>query len=242
MTNDECEMANEPAGGEGPPQQEAVSIAASPPVAVRSAPLPHSSFSPPAPCPQLAGCLGVEIVASPAHAWRRLGLIEPDGRPTRRGIIFSFFQHGEGLAVAAALEEEGYPIDDLIFDLANLRAGPRFAGDDSPHAGRLAILCQKTYERADMAGYLEMGVPPEYGAGASEGIRAMVEHALPRHKLLTDALRTGDVERALIEWRSLLRHVAHAPEHDWERWRELKVAAKKRLEETENGARPAGGG
>ena len=46
---------------------------------------------------------------TPVHAWRALGLIEADGTPTRRGIIFSFFQHGEGLAIAAALEDETYP-------------------------------------------------------------------------------------------------------------------------------------
>ena len=68
------------------------------------------------------------------------GLIEPDGAPTRRGILFSFFHNGEGLAVAAALEDEGYPIEDLVFDLGNLRAGPRFAEDESPLGGRLGAL------------------------------------------------------------------------------------------------------
>jgi hypothetical protein len=75
-------------------------------------------------CPELPWCSSVEITASPAHAWRRLGLIDPEGHPTRRGIIFSYFHHGEGLAVAAALEDAEYPIDELVFDLANLRAGP----------------------------------------------------------------------------------------------------------------------
>jgi hypothetical protein len=36
----------------------------------------------------------------------------------------------------------------------------------------------------------------------------------------------GDIERALLEWRSILRHIAYAPEYDWERWTELKNAAK----------------
>ena len=44
---------------------------------------------------------------TPALAWRKLGLIEPDGTPTRRGMIFGFFNHGEGLAIAAALEQGG---------------------------------------------------------------------------------------------------------------------------------------
>ena len=58
-------------------------------------------------------------------------------------MIFSFFHGGEGLAVAVALEDETYPIDELVFDLANIRAGPRFAGEDAPMGGRLGILCQR---------------------------------------------------------------------------------------------------
>jgi superfamily II DNA/RNA helicase len=184
-------------------------------------------------CPELAVyCEKVEIVQSPAHSWRQLGLIDPHGVPTRRGILFSFFQHGEGLAVAAALEDESYAIGDLVFDLANLRAGPRFAGDDSPLGGRLGALCQRTYERADLPGYLEMGVPLDYGAGASETIREMLEHHTPRQKLLTESLRSGDLERGLIEWRSVLRHIVWAPDDDWPRWRELKVAAEKFIDAT----------
>ncbi len=182
-------------------------------------------------CVELPWCTGVEITASPAHAWRRLGLIEPGGVPTRRGSIFSFFQHGEGLAVAAALEDESYPIDDLIFDLANLRAGPRFGGDESPFGGRLGALCQQIYERADLPGYLEMGVPIAYGAGASEVVREIVEHQTVRQKLLTDSLRQGDLDRAIIEWRSLLRHIVWAPAHDWPRWAALQSAAGRFVEQ-----------
>ncbi len=118
-------------------------------------------------CTEAAWCGSVEIVSTPAFDWRRLGLIDADGTPMRRGIIFSFFHHGEGLAIAAALEDTAYPIDDLIFDLANLRAGPRFAEGESRSAGHLGALCQRAYERADLPGYLEVGVPPEYGAVAS---------------------------------------------------------------------------
>ncbi|MEA3209816.1 MAG: ATP-dependent helicase [Chthoniobacter sp.] len=184
-------------------------------------------------CPELARfCSTVEIGLSPAFAWRRLGLVERDGTPTRRGIIFSFFHHGEGLAIAAALEDESYAIEELIFDLANLRAGPRFAGDDSPLGGHLGGLCQRTYDRADFPGYLEMGVPLTYGAGASEVVREIIEHGTARQKLLTESLRPGDIERAVIEWRSLLRHIVWAPAHDWTRWRELKAAAAAHIETT----------
>ncbi len=172
----------------------------------------------------------VEIVASPAYAWRRLGLIEADGTPTRRGVVFGFFQGGEGLAIAAALEDETYPLDDLVFDLANIRAGPRFAAEDSPLAGKLGALCQRVYERADHPGYLEMGVPVHYGAGASEVVREVVTHPSGRYKLTSDALRHGDVERALMEWRSLLRHLVAAPDLEWERWRALKASAREVLE------------
>ena len=180
-------------------------------------------------CPELTHDQTVEIVASPAHAWRKLGLIEPDGTPTRRGVVFGFFQGGEGLAIAAALEEATYPIGDLVFDLANIRAGPRFAGEDAPLGGRLGALCQRVYERADHPGYLEMGVPVHYGAGASEVIREVVTHPSGRYKLTSDSLRHGDVERALMEWRSLLRHIAAAPDLEWDRWMTLKSAAQELL-------------
>jgi hypothetical protein len=183
-------------------------------------------------CDQLEHDSTVPIVSSPAYAWRRLGLVEEDGTPTRRGIVFSFFQGGEGLAVAAALEDERYAINDLVFDLANIRGGPRFAGEDAVMGGRLGILCQRIYERADYPGYLEMGTPVHYGSGASEVIREVVTTPGSRYKLTTDALRSGDIERALMEWRSLLRHIVHAPDLEWDRWRQLKEAAKHFIENT----------
>jgi hypothetical protein len=151
-------------------------------------------------CDQLEFDRTAPIANSPAYAWRHLGLVEADGTPTTRGIIFSFFHGGEGLAIAAALEDETYPISDLIYDLANIRAGPRFAGEDAPMGGRLGILCQRVY-------------------------RELIVDPRSRHKLTSDLLRHGDIERALIEWRSLLRHIVAAPDYDLERWRELKKAA-----------------
>ena len=141
-------------------------------------------------------------------------------------MLFSFFQAGEGLAIAAALEDESYPIDDLVFDLANIRAGPRFAGEEALLGGRLGILCQQIYGRADHPGYLEMGVPVQYGSGASEVIRELVTNPSARYRLTNESLRHGDIERALMEWRSLLRHIVGAPALDCERWRALqKIAA-----------------
>ena len=174
-----------------------------------------------------AWCRVIPIAGSPAYAWRRLGLVAGGGAPTSRGILFSFFNNGEGLAVAAAIEEATYQIDELIFDLANLRAGHRFAGDESPFGGRLGALCQQVYERADHPGYLDMGVPVNYGAGAGEVVREIVEHGASKQKLLTESLRPGDIERAVVEWRSLVRHIALAPDYPDERWQALKAACAK---------------
>ena len=177
-------------------------------------------------CSELQHDLTTIIANSPAYAWRQLGLVADDGTPTRRGTLFSFFQAGEGLAIAAGLEDGNYPIDDLVFDLANIRAGPRFAGEDAPLGGRLGILCQRIYGRADYPGYIEMGVPVHYGSGASEVIRELVANPSTRYRMTNESLRHGDIERALMEWRSLLRHIVGAPLLEWDRWRELqKVAA-----------------
>ena len=183
-------------------------------------------------CDQLEHDKTVAIVNSPTYAWRHLGLVEPDGTPTRRGMIFSFFHGGEGLAVAAALEDETYPINELVFDLANIRAGPRFTSEDAPMGGRLGILCQRVYGRADYPGYLIMGVPVHYGAGASEVVRALVADPRSKHKLTNELLRHGDIERALVEWRSILRHILLAPAYPLSRWTELKAAAKELVDKT----------
>jgi hypothetical protein len=183
-------------------------------------------------CAEQSWCRTAEITTSPAHVWRTLGLIEPDGHLTRRGVIFSYFHHAEGFAIAVALEEESYPIAELVFDLANLRAGPRFAGEDSPYAGRLGHLSQQASQRAEHPGYLTLGVPVDYGAGASEAMRAHVEFGVPRSKLLSESLRLGDFERAYVEWRALLRHIVWSPDCDWARWRELQASAAHMLERT----------
>ena len=81
---------------------------------------------------------------SPSEAWYELGLIDQEAHPTIRGEIFSFFSRGEGLAIAAAVEDEKYPIEELIKDLANLRAGHRFRGYVSSES-RLDMVCRETY-------------------------------------------------------------------------------------------------
>lgn len=167
--------------------------------------------------------------ASVAETWFRLGLIDGRAHPTRRGIIFSFFNHGEGLAVAAALEDANYPVEEIARDLANLRAGHRF--ESIVHArGKLGNLCRLTYQGMTCPGYLDRGVTPEYGEGAAEVIQRVRANPATMQHYINDTLRPGDIERAYLEWRSVLNHVIHAPDYEWGRWRALREAAEKQLE------------
>jgi len=168
---------------------------------------------------------------TPAEAWFELELIDAKAVPTRRGILFSFFNHGEGLAIAAALEDKTYPIEELTLDLANLRAGHRFS-DREEFSGRLGSLCRATYRGATYPGYLNKGVPEDYGDGAAETIaHVRARGGTQRAALTTRELLSGDIERAMLEWRSLLTHVAHAPDLEWDRWRELQAEARRLLAE-----------
>lgn len=180
------------------------------------------------------------LPGSAAHSWRRLGLIEANGRPTDRGRIFCLFQGGEGLAVAAALEDENYPVDEIVRHLANLRAGHRFDLDtvrgvesllSAGGSERLAAACRRAYGPVDHEGYLSLGLPPHYGENASEVIAL---HLTGKLGLLLNQgfpldFGPGDVERALIEWLSLLRHLRNAPDLDISRWTELQAAARAEL-------------
>jgi len=47
-------------------------------------------------------------------------------------------------------------------------------------------------------------------------------------------LGAGDVDRVIIEWRSILRQISHAPQLDWARWTALQAMAKGILNETES--------
>ena len=165
---------------------------------------------------------------------RRLGLVDAAGVPTLRGRIVSFFSQGDGLAIAAALEDEKYPLDELIYDLADLDAGFRFCGEDNRWAGRLAIACHEKFGLQMISGYLENGVPPKYGSGAEQIVASVHKNPLNKHGWITDLLGAGDIDRIIIEWRSLLRRIAHAPELDWTRWRELQAMAGTLLNETES--------
>jgi hypothetical protein len=185
-------------------------------------------------CSLVETCKHLSTATGTAMLWRRLGLVDAAGAPTLRGRVVSFFSQGDGLAIAAALEEESYPLEDLIYDLANLDAGFRFCGEDNRWAGRLAIVCHEKYGLQSVPGYLENGVPPKYGAGAEQVVASVHKNPMNKHAWITDLLGPGDIDRVIIEWRSLLRQIAHAPELDWPRWHALQALAKGMLNETES--------
>ncbi len=185
-------------------------------------------------CPLTPTCEGLGAGVGTAMLWRRLALVDARGKPTRRGRIVGFFQNGDGLAVAAALEDAKYPLDDLLYDLANLDAGHRFAGDDNRWGGRLAMACHARYGIQNVEGYLENGVPPKYGDGASLVVHALHRDPWSKRRFVTDFLGDGDIDRVVIEWRSMLRQVANAPGLDWDRWSTFQDMARALLAETES--------
>ena len=170
------------------------------------------------------------IPRSALRAWRRLGLVEADGRPTLRGRIVSFFQRGEGLAVAAALEDRFYPVDDIVWHLANLRGGHRFADTATGESSRLAAACRRAFGSLDFPGYLDLGLPPAYGEGTADHLRRILVDRKPPD-VGEGLVRAGDLERARVEWLSLLRHIAHAPPLEWPRWSELQALARHLLDQ-----------
>ncbi len=185
-------------------------------------------------CPLIPVCRQLPTATGTALLWRRLGLVDAAGVPTRRGQIVSFFAQGDGLAIATALEDPQYPIEELVYDVANLDAGFRFCGEDNRWAGRLAMVCQRAFGLQSIPGYLENGLPPKYGAGAEQIVASVHKNPLNKHAWIKDLLGAGDIDRIIIEWRSLLRRIVHSPDLEWDRWRDLQKLAKAVLNETES--------
>jgi hypothetical protein len=185
-------------------------------------------------CDLVAACRQLPASTGVALLWRRLGLVNQAGVPTLRGQVVSFFSQGDGLAIAAALEDKNYPLDELIYDLANLDAGFRFCGDENRWGGRLGNICHEKFGLQSIPGYLENGVPPKYGSGAEQVVASVHKNPLNKHAWVTDLLGSGDIDRIIIEWRSLLRQTAHAPDLEWPRWRALQALAKTILNETQS--------
>lgn len=192
--------------------------------------------SPPdcATCELMSKCRNLGTGAGTAALWRRLGLVDPTGVPTRRGRVVSFFQQEDGLAMAAAIEDESYLLDELIYDVANLDAGFRFANEEDRWAGRLPVACRQIYGMQSVPGYLENGVPPRYGSGAEQIVASIHKNPLNKTTWITPFLGAGDIDRIIIEWRSLLRQIGKAPALEWPRWTAFQAMARAILNETES--------
>jgi hypothetical protein len=185
-------------------------------------------------CALVPVCRELPAGAGVALLWRQLGLIDRNGVPTLRGRMVSFFSQGDGLAIAAAIEDANYPLEDLVYDLANLDAGFRFCGDENRWAGRLALVCHAAYGLRSVPGYLENGAPPKYGAGAEHVVAAVHKNPASKQSWISDLVGIGDIDRVIIEWRSLLRQISHAPSLESPRWIQLQERARAILNETES--------
>ena len=96
------------------------------------------------------------------------------------------------------------------------------------------MVCHGAYGLQSIPGYLENGVPPKYGSGAETVVAAVHKNPLAKHEWVTDLLGAGDIDRIIIEWRSTLRQVSHAPPLEWPRWTALQHMARAILQETES--------
>ncbi|TAG27581.1 MAG: hypothetical protein EAZ36_06655, partial [Verrucomicrobia bacterium] len=161
-------------------------------------------------------CIAFSPDPTPLWEWQRVGVLDKRLRLTARGAIAAVFLGPEGLALAAGLEDRRYPVETLLMDCANAFAGDRFAGTNPRRLGRLAHVCEKTYRRLTVEGYLDEGLAPAYGYGASEIVQAVVAGTASRgalaHTLADDFAQAGrgDIDRLLTEWRSFLRNLAFA--------------------------------
>ena len=172
---------------------------------------------------------GTMHTARAGRLWKKLGLIDAIGRPTDRGHIASLFQHGEGLAVAAALEDQAYDAHALAWDLAELRAGERVASAGR-NSSRLGACCRLTYKSLTAEGYLREGLPSGFGEGCAEALKGFALHGkIPPVDADGQGPGQGDLERAVLEWRSTLQLIAHGPAHPSLRWQQLRAAAQEVL-------------
>lgn len=185
-------------------------------------------------CLLVSTCRNLSTGSGVASLWRRLGLVDRSGVPTRRGRVVSFFHQEDGLAIAAALEDESLSLDELTYELANLDAGFRFCGEENRWAGRIPMACHQLYGLQTIPGYLENGVPPRYGSGAEQIVASIHKNPLSKSGWITELLGAGDIDRIIIEWRSLLRQISKAPPLPWPRWTALQAMAKGILHETES--------
>jgi hypothetical protein len=189
-------------------------------------------------CVHRPDCLKLSPSPTLIWLWQKLHLLDKNLQLTPRGQIASQFIGPEGLAVSAALEDTTYPLSELIIELANLNAGDRFAMEEARWAGRLPMACQKAFDRFTCDGFLQDGLPIHYGSGGDEIIQCLRSgENLPAHFQYGFAQR-GDIDRLWIEWKSLLRQIAHGDKLNHPRWTELQALAEKELNEYKNEVLP----
>ncbi|MGF1677688.1 MAG: DEAD/DEAH box helicase [Candidatus Methylacidiphilales bacterium] len=176
-------------------------------------------------CSLRPDCLRLDPAATPVWHWIRLGLLSHQLEPTSRGRFASCFLGPEGLAVAAVIEAHRYPVDQAILDLADLFGGERFCEDAPRWSGRLADACRHLYQNHSVEGWLENGVPPQYGFGAARVLSSLINKDQRKTRLVGDHSGVGDIDRLITEWSSLLKQIvaAEAPEHP--RWDGLQEQA-----------------
>lgn len=197
-----------PGGGEALPCAQATDTGRARLVRRRHNPFPACHA-----CARRAECLALDPSPTLLWQWQRLGVLDKGLRLTPRGELVSFFLGPEGLAIAAGLSDRRASPQDIVFECANLFAGDRFSGTNPRRLGPLAAQCERCYRGLSADGYLERGVPPAYGFGAADLVRGLLDGGVRASRLLElHALAgRGDVDRLLIEWRSLLRQVSAAP-------------------------------
>ena len=190
-------------------------------------------------CVHREECLALDPKPTLLWLWNRVGILDKHLQLTRRGRIMACFSGAEGLGVLAGLEDEKYPLQDLIEDMANLVAGDRFCGTDPRWGGRLAHACQKAYRRFTSDGFLIDGMPINYGAGGAEIVRTLRQKNFVPMQNLGEHVHRGDVDRLLIEWKSLLRQIAGATfDASWPRWTEFQALCRAEVAQYERNSLP----
>src|SRR6201996_1311202 len=190
-------------------------------------------------CPHREECLTLDPKPTLLWLWNRVGILDKQLQLTRRGRIMACFSGAEGLGVLAGLEDEKYPLNDLIEDMANLVAGDRFCGTDPRWGGRLAHACQKAYRRFTSDGFLTDGMPVNYGAGGAEIVRTLRQKNFVPMQNLDEHVHRGDIDRLLIEWKSLLRQIAGATfDASWPRWTEFQALCRSEVAQYERTSLP----
>ena len=71
-------------------------------------------------------------------------------------------------------------------------------------------------------------------SGAEQVVASVHQNPLNKTRWITEFLGAGDIDRVIIEWRSLLRQIGKAPSLDWPRWTALQELAREILNETQS--------